>query len=130
MFQMNDGYLKNLYYNCISCIKKWILNANFFTMFLNLFTLWIEPTLQYTTIAILFALCFDERHYIKDIDYVTQVTHLLVFDCKIGDFKIAGCVCLQKKFVYFLSCIKCFSLFDRDLKAKNIRYWILYLILK
>ncbi len=30
-------------------------------------------------------------------DYVTQVTHLLVFDCKIGDFKIAGCVCLQKK---------------------------------
>ena len=31
------------------------------------------------------------------IDYVTQVTHLLVFDCKIGDFKIAGCVCLQKK---------------------------------
>jgi len=45
------------------------------------------------------------------IDYVTQVTHLLVFDCKIGDFKIAGCVCLQKKFVclqkkfvYFLSC--------------------------
>jgi len=30
------------------------------------------------------------------IDYVTQVTHLLVFDCKIGDFKIAGCVCLQR----------------------------------
>jgi len=24
----------------------------------------------------------------------TQVTHLLFFDCKIGDFKIAGCVCL------------------------------------
>jgi len=38
------------------------------------------------------------------IHYVTQVTHLLVLDCKIGDFKIAGCVCLQKKFVYFLSC--------------------------
>jgi hypothetical protein len=31
------------------------------------------------------------------IHYVTQVTHLLFFDCKIGDFKIAGRVCLQKK---------------------------------
>ncbi len=41
---------------------------------------------------------------VKSIDYVTQVTHLLVFNCKIGDFKIAGCVCLQKKFVNFLSC--------------------------
>ncbi len=38
------------------------------------------------------------------IDYVTQVTPLLFFVCKIGDFKIAGCVCLQKKFVYLLSC--------------------------
>jgi len=27
----------------------------------------------------------------------------LFFDCKIGDFKIAGCVCLQKKFIYLLS---------------------------
>ena len=31
------------------------------------------------------------------IDYGTQVTHLLFFDRKIGDFKIAGLVCLQKK---------------------------------
>ena len=32
------------------------------------------------------------------MDY--KASHLLVFDCKIGDFKIAGCVCLQKK-VFF-----------------------------
>ena len=37
------------------------------------------------------------------IDYGTQVTHLLFFDRKSGDFKIAGRVCLQKKFVYLLS---------------------------
>jgi hypothetical protein len=41
--------------------------------------------------------------YIIDIDYVTQVTHLLFFNCEIGDFKIAGRVCLQKKFVCLLS---------------------------
>ncbi len=34
---------------------------------------------------------------IGNIDYVTQVTHLLFFDCKIGDFKTAGRVCLEKK---------------------------------
>ena len=33
----------------------------------------------------------------KSIHYGTQVTHLLLFGCKIGVFKIAGCVCLQKK---------------------------------
>ena len=35
----------------------------------------------------------------------TQVAHLLYFDCKIGDFKIAGCVCLQKK-VYLPSLLQ------------------------
>ena len=33
--------------------------------------------------------------------YGTQVTHLLFFDCKIGDFKIAGRVCLQKSLFTF-----------------------------
>jgi len=28
---------------------------------------------------------------------ITQITHLLFFDCKIGDFKIAGRVCFYKK---------------------------------
>jgi len=33
----------------------------------------------------------------------TSNTHLMFFDCKIGDFKTAGRVCLQKTFVYRLS---------------------------
>ena len=35
--------------------------------------------------------------------YITQVYLFLICACKIGDFKIAGLVYLQKKFVYILS---------------------------
>ncbi len=45
--------------------------------------------------------CLNINHIL--IHYVTQVTHLLFFDCKIGDFKIAGLCLFTKKFVYLLS---------------------------
>jgi len=37
---------------------------------------------------------FHDSGYFSGIHTGTQVAHLLYFDCKIGDFKIAGCVCL------------------------------------
>jgi hypothetical protein len=45
-------------------------------------------------------------YYHLHIDYIhtgTQVTHLLYFDCKIGDFQIDGLCLFTKKFVYLLS---------------------------
>ncbi len=59
--------------------------------------------------------------------YVTQVTHLLFFNCKIGDFKIAGRVCLQKKFVYDLSYKVIFwwflkLCFENELNGKKCHY--------
>jgi len=35
--------------------------------------------------------------YMSQLYTGTQITHLLFFNCKIGDFKIAGRVSLQKK---------------------------------
>jgi len=63
---------------------------------------------------------FLEQYFIQNcfvIHYVTQVTHLLFFYCKIGDFKIAGCVCLQKKFIYLLS----YKVFFGDFKNYTLK---------
>jgi hypothetical protein len=42
-------------------------------------------------------------HTLKQLHTGTKATHLLFFYFKIGEIKIAGCVCLQKKRLFTFS---------------------------
>jgi len=68
------------------------------------FNTWTDPArvgFKFFFFSFFENICFASfvQYLANPIDYITHVTHLLFFYCKIGDFKIAGHVCLQKKFV-------------------------------